>query len=224
MKKIICFAVFLTSYLFTPAQKPLQKKTLAITCSPAIQVAPYGQFTVQPGIEYKINEHFSFLTDFAFLLRKKFVDSSTLNRKFLRIKSEIKYHFPEGWKDFKFYLGLQCAYSFRKFDDLNGGSYANAKMDSTYSFNAASIKSPVFTSTVQMGLEFFLNHFALSFFQGLGVRVVNTSYSNVVNLGRHAFYEPRGPDYIGPTPAHYYNGTVVRGQYNIGVRLAYYFK
>ncbi len=155
---------------------------------------------------------------------KKFIDSSTLHRKFLRVKPEIRYLFSKSSKNVKLYFGLQSSYSFRKFDDLDGGSYINAKMDSTYSYDAAKIKSPIFTSTIQFGYEIFSGQLSMDLSQGLGLRVVNTSYTNLINPVQHGYYTPGSPDRIGPIPANWYIGTIVRFQFNINIHFSYYIK
>jgi len=124
----------------------------------------------------------------------------------------------------KAYFGLQGSYSFRKFENLAGGSFVAAKGDSTYSFDAATIKSPIFTSTIQIGGEVFWNNFSVDLSYGAGLRIINTSYTNLINAVQHEYYPPGSPDRIGPIPAEWYAGTLVRTQLNCIVRFCYYIK
>ncbi|MES1214704.1 MAG: hypothetical protein ABUT20_04230 [Bacteroidota bacterium] len=181
-----------------------------------------GNFTgIQPGIEIKFSNHLRFLTDFAFTLPQKKHDSSALNRKYLRIKPELRYILPYKGKDL-FYIGLQMSYSFRSFNDASGYGYYfdHFPDDSVYYFSSAHIKSPVFTASFQMGTFLFdKKRISLDAFFGLGPRFVNTTYSEIVNLQ----FLPGQKQWIALTPSYRRKGNVTLIYLNWGLRFFYHF-
>jgi hypothetical protein len=220
--KLALVAIFIPSIILS--QQSHQKRSLALSISPAIVLTPNSQLGIQPGFKYRISGHFLFSTDFAFTLGKRYFDSLTLHRQFFRIQPSIRYDLSKSAKDIKIYFGLQGSYSFRKFENLVGGSFVAANGDSTYSFDAATIKSPIFTSTIQIGSEVFLNNISIEVSYGAGVRIINTSYTNLINAIPHEYYPPGSPDRVGPIPAEWYSGTLIRTQLNVIIRFCYYIK
>ena len=66
----------------------------AITVTPALIPMPSGgQLGVQPGFEFRFRDRFSWLNEVTFQTGKKqHVDSAALNKRYFRVKSEVRYH------------------------------------------------------------------------------------------------------------------------------------
>lgn len=154
-------------------------------------------------------------------------DSSALQSHYFRIKPELRYFIREKRKSaFRPYTGIQFSYIYRKWMDMNRGSYFEEKIyeDSAIAYNSAAIKSPVFTSSAQLGTLINIGrHFSFDLFWGLGIRIINTRYSQVENTVKQYRVPPKCKILITPDPAWWINGTVTRVHFNTGFRFIYYF-
>jgi hypothetical protein len=201
-----------------------QQSKLGVSLTPAIVQTPWLKLGVQPGIEFRINDRLFLLTEITFVTHGH-NDSSSRNSKYFRIKPELRYTLCEPFPGFKIYGGLQVAYSYRKWDNLNEGCY-NIKNENTYKINytKCSIKSPIFTSSLQVGaLIPASKHFYFDFFMGLGVRTIFTDYYNVENASTDAYNTRVCKIFPSPDPAYWVNGTLSRFHSNIGLRFLYRF-
>jgi hypothetical protein len=124
---------------------------------------------------------------------------------------------------FNKYIGLQTSYAFRNFRDVNGGSHFVDNHTDTIvvAFDHASVKSPIFTATIQFGTIYDVtDNFYIDAFIGIGSRTIHTKYSNVTNPHIEAWSASRNP--FG-SRAYFYPGNVTRVHMNAGIRFIYRF-
>lgn len=227
--KLFAATVFVLISVIGRAQQT-QFPKYKIGLSPALISSPTVSTGFQPSVEIRLNNRVALLTEFTFLLKSYDADSSAFNRKYFKIKQELKYFFNKNPSaSVAYYAGLQLAYSFRSFDATSikySYSYYDKNLpDSCYfSYSSAHIKSPIFTTTLQLGLESKISkRLSLDMFGGMGLRVVNTSYSDVINRQyKTDFIQWRTCSPLGSIrPAYQFIGTNYRFQMNIGFRLFY---
>jgi hypothetical protein len=162
MKKTLLLGFLLLSFYLLKAQD----SKWAVSFTPALVQSPAIHYAVQPGFEYKFNDRLSILTEFAFTTRKD-KDSSFTNGKYFRIKPELRYAIRKSKWGPELYGGLQLSFSYRKWDDLNGGCYFKSKsqQDSSINFTRGTITSPILTSSLQFGIIYSLgDHISIDFF------------------------------------------------------------
>ena len=221
MRKLILSICLFQFYFIASAQE----SKWGVSFTPAIILSTQLHYGLQTGIEYYINEHLSILTEFAFTTAKN-INPSYENSKYFRIKPELRYNFPESKWGLHTYTAFQLSYSYRKWEDQNGGIYFNHKLydDSSVSYSSASIKSPILTSSIQLGQTFSLSsHFTMDIFMGIGFRTIFTNYSNVQNPNKQPYYNIPRCKPPAPYPAYWLNGTVIRFHSNLGFRILYRF-
>jgi hypothetical protein len=202
-----------------------QESKWAISFTPTIVLNSSPHYAVQTGIQYYINERLSILSEVTFPTSKN-KDLSYKNSKYFRIKPELRYDFPESKWGLHTYAAFQLSYSYRKWDDQNGGYYFDKKLysDSSVSYSSASVKSPIITSSIQIGQIFSLsNHFFMDIFMGLGARSIFTNYSDVQNPSKQPYFNIPRCKPPAPDPAYWVNGTVIRFHSNLGFRILYRF-
>lgn len=215
--------LLLTLVLLTTASAQVSKWGVSFT--PAFLATNEPRYAWQAGTEYRINDRLSILTELAIRTGAN-KDSSAFNSKYFRIKPEIRYITSKRSSGVQYYTGLQFTCSFRKWDELNGGFYFNDHLynDSTVTYDRAKVSSPVFTASVQEGVVVELGpQFALDIFTGLGVRVINTKYTELENTGKDYYQPPTCRMLFTPNPAYWVNGTVTRFHMNMGFRVIYRF-
>ncbi|MFI5128979.1 MAG: DUF3575 domain-containing protein [Chitinophagales bacterium] len=219
MKKIIPFL----GLLLTCSSLKAQDSKWAISFTPAVVISSDLKYAFQPGIEYSFNDRLSLLTEVAFIPGGR-KDLSFSNSKYFRIKPELRYHLRESKHGLRTYVGFQTSYTYRKWENVNGGCYFDKNMyaDSISTYNKASISSPILTSSLQLGTPFsFGNHFVMDIFMGLGMRMIFTKYSNVENATKDGYFMPSCKIFPAPAPAYSISGTVKRFHCNFGVRFLY---
>jgi len=206
------------------AQKGKESKW-TISYSPEI-ITPKFKYGVQPGVEYKINQRFTLLTELTFLVGQD-KDSSFSNMQYVRIKPELRWSFLQRSRWLGNYVGLQLSYSFRNWRDLSGGSYFQSPndYDTAISYDRARINSPVFTASIQSGRIFSVSKkISFDLFYGMGVRVIHTVYSELVNQNAKKYYSGTICKMIPlPDPAFRFAGNISRFQLNAGLRILYHF-
>ena len=218
-----CIAFF---PLFMKAQEePKNKWTISL--SPAFISSPYLRPAIQPGIEYRIGKKLGILTEVAIATSKMRNDASYSNDRYFRIKSELRYIFSQRKPEKEnYYYGLQVSYSYRKWNDLNGGSYFKKedRYDSCYTYTSATVSSPIITSSLQLGYCVFLGkHCAIDLSGGMGIRGIITEYSNIENKSKDPYYRPICKIIPSPDPAWWVNGVTWRFHGNLGFRFQYRF-
>jgi hypothetical protein len=178
---------------------------------------------IQPGVGYQLNSRFLISAEIAFQTGKKNdPDSIFLEKKYVRIKPEIKYFFSDA-KGFKDYIGVQFSYAIRSFISGKGYYYNHLPGDSVVHYDQAKINSPIVTSSVQLGsLMVVGNSFMLDFFIGVGIRSINTAYAQIVNPQPGPRRKPSSGIPMAE-PSYYYPGSQIRGQVNFGIRVLYFF-
>jgi Protein of unknown function (DUF3575) len=221
MRKIILL-LFLAGLITTIKA---QESKWGISVSPALLTTTEIHYGLQAGVEYKINSRLSILTDLAVPITTA-KDSSAANTRYLRIKPEIRYLLSRGRSAFQSYAGFQVSYSFRKWKNIDGGSYFDKAFyeDSCTFYSSAVINSPVITSSLQLGAQIkIFDRFYIDLFMGMGVRMVNTGYTEVENMSKKYSLPPKCKIMISPDPAYWVNGTIARFHSNMGLRFMYRF-
>ncbi len=196
-----------------------------VSFTPAFLATNEPRYAIQAGVEYRINDKLSILTELAIRTGAN-KDSSAYHVRYLRIKPEIRYVFTNRPSNVQYYMGGQLSYSFRKWDELNGGFYFNDHLyeDSTVTYDRAELSSPIATASLQGGVLIgFGRHISLDIFSGTGIRVIHTKYTDLVNSGKGYYQQPKCKIIFSPDPAYWVNGTVTRFHLNAGFRLIWRF-
>lgn len=208
------------------AQKDLPDQKWAISFTPAvIPITGNWQVGIQPGILYQLSAHVSLSTAVTFQTGKNNnSDPSFMNKRYLRIKPEIRYFFSMS-KEVREYIGLQFSYTMRKFTSKYGYYYDHLPGDSVVYFDQATINSPIITASIQLGnLVAIGKSFMLDFFIGLGARSTNTEYKDVINPQvLQKIEHPGGWRVPLPIPSYYYREAQVRFHSNFGIGILYFF-
>ena len=214
---IIIYLLLSSALLF--AQKEA-KKHFAISFSPGIVPLPGGPLGLQPGVEFYFSPKFSLLNEISLQTGKnKDLDSTAINKRYFKYKAEIRFYFAKTKNAVKPYLGLQFSTAKRKFDvNKSDRYYEPSQDDSVYTYNKASINSPVETGTLQLGLSSkVFKDFYFNVEMGYGFRFINTEYSSVVNIQKIKV----GFLNIRPISSYRYIGKLTRSQFNLGVSFLY---
>jgi hypothetical protein len=120
-------------------------------------------------------------------------------------------------------MGLQASYSFRSFKNNNEGFYYDdLPYDYVYAFDEAHIYSPITTFSIQFGAILSDGkRVAADLFVGTGLRLVNTSFTDVKNLRQERRTRP--PDWFTATASYQKIGWLSELHLNAGVRFMYRF-
>ena len=120
-------------------------------------------------------------------------------------------------------MGLQASYSFRSFkNNKDGYYYDDLPYDYVYAFDEAHIYSPITTFSIQFGAIISDGkRVAADLFVGTGLRMVNTSFSEVKNLRQERRTPP--PDWFTATASYQKIGWLTELHLNAGVRFMYRF-
>lgn len=216
---VILFLVFSSSLY---AQVDSTQKGWAAILSPALIPISQPGLAIQPGVEYRLNDRISLLAEITIPVNKKNSrDSSELNKKYLRYKTEIRYSFLTKSKKSHEYAGFQVTRASRSFSNLNGLYYKQRGGDSVYYYDKASINSPITTLSLQFGSVISYGRFAVDLFAGIGARFINTSITDIINPVS-AGTDSR-TDGVAFTPSYSYAGNITMFHLNGGVRLMWHF-
>lgn len=225
MKRIIflLFPILLFHFSLTAQSDNVQKGWAAVFSAALIPISQPG-LGLQPGIEYRFNNRYSLLTDIVIPVNKKdSKDSSELNKKYFRVKSELRYHFLNRKSKSSRYAGLQIARASRSFINNNSFYYDEQGSDSGYYYSSASVNSPVTTVSLQFGSIFSIKNkrLVLDLFAGIGARFINTSITDIKDPVRAKIAKPSdGPSF---TASYSYSGNVTMLHLNGGIRLMWHF-
>ena len=217
--------IFLFPLLISGLTIQAQDHKWAVSFTPAVVSTTSIHYGLQLGAGYKINSRMSLLTEFTVITRRG-GDSSAIESRYFRIKPEWRYFLSERKSTWRSYAGIQLSYTFRKWKDLDGGSYFEGKFlnDSAVLFSRADLNSPVMSSSAQLGtLINISDRFCLDLFLGVGIRVINTDYSQIENTSKVLAQIPKCKILIAPDPAYWVNGTVSRVHFNAGIRFLFRF-
>lgn len=196
-----------------------------VSFTPAVINTTQLHYGWQFGAGYQFNDRLELLTEFTINGGQR-KDSSSLHSSYFRIKPELRYFFDGQEKGLNTYAGLQLSYTFRKWKDMSSGVYFDDEVykDSAIRYSSAAINSPVFTSSVQLGTVIPIgNHFSVDFFTGVGLRMINTNYSAIMNASKVYQAPPKCMVLIKPDPAYWVDGTILRIHFNTGMRVLYRF-
>ena len=224
MRKLffILFTLFVTSTLIGQKAEPDGK--WSVTLTGAFIPVPGGNFGIQPGVEYRFNERLSLLTEVTIRVGNKNVpDSQALNKKYFKIKPQLRYNFSKMKDGSKYYIGLQGSYSIRKFSIARYGFYYDKLPgDSVYFFDVAKVNSPVTTISIQFGTIISPEKkLSVDIFVGIGGRFINTEYTDIEKLRKGIRSRPAdGPAFAA---SYSYFGHVTWLHLNAGLRFIYHF-
>ena len=219
-KFLIILFLFLSSSLY--AQVDSIQKGWAVTLAAALIPISQPGLGIQPGVEYRFNDRISLLAEITIPVNKKdSKDSSELNKKYLRYKTEIRYSFLTKSKKSHEYAAFQISRASRKFSNVNGLYYKEKGVDSVYFYDKAFINSPVTTLSLQFGSILSYGRFAVDIFAGIGARFIHTSVTDIVNPVSAASDSRR--DGVSFTPSYSYAGNITMFHLNGGVRVMWHF-
>lgn len=218
MKRI--YHYFLILFLFFWL-KEVNAQKIEMGLNFSILTTPKFDVGINPSINYYLSQKISLLAETSLRVNIPQNDSTFSNSHFSKNKIELRYKFS---KTSPFYIGIQIGYIVRKFDNLKSGNYfINSGFNSdSYSYSSASIKSNVFISTLQTGIISNISRkMKVEIFGGIGVRNINTNYSNIINNNKNTNYAyPKCGSFIS-NDAYLFNGFVKALQINFGIRLLY---
>lgn len=220
MKKLLLHS----AVVFCCNQTFAQSSKWGVTFTPAIVHTTSYNAGLQLGGEYRFSNRLGLLTEFTVAIKRE-PDASYPEQRFFRVKPELRY-FLSGNKTQKGpYAGLQISYSSRSWKAINGSYFEDQIYeDSAITFQRAFVRSPVISSSLQLGaLATLGDHFCLDFFLGIGARLIHTSYSDVQNSGKVYSLPPKCKIIISPDPAWWVNGNITRVHFNTGIRFLYRF-
>lgn len=221
MRKFISILFLLLSSSLYAQIDSTQKGWAATLAAALIPISQPG-LGVQPGVEYRFNDRISLLAEITIPVNKKdSKDSSELNKKYLRYKTEIRYSFLTKSKKSHEYAGFQVSRASRSFSNLNGLYYKEKAGDSVYFYDRAFINSPITTLSIQFGSVISFGRFALDLFAGIGARFIHTSVTDIVNPVSAATDSRR--DGVPFTPSYSYAGNITMFHLNGGVRFMWHF-
>jgi Outer membrane protein beta-barrel domain len=223
MRKPVFFT-FLLLFLYTSLNAQSEKKQGGWTATLTAALIPISQpgLGIQPGVEYRFNKRFSLLAEITFPVNhKNSKDSSELNKKYMRYKTEIRYNFFSKKEKSQLYAGLQVSRSSRSFINQDGFYFNERKGDSVYYYDKASIRSPVATVSLQLGSIISSGRFAFDIFGGIGARFIHTSITDIVNPVTGI--RSRGGSGLSLTASYSYSGNVTMLHLNGGIRLMWHF-
>ncbi len=219
-KFLIILFLLLSSSLY--AQTDSAQKGWAVTLASALIPISQPGLGIQPGVEYRFNDRISLLAEITIPLYKKdSKDSSELDKKYLRYKTEIRYSFLTKSKKSHQYAGFQVSRASRSFSNVNGLYYKEKGGDSVYFYDKASINSPITTLSLQFGSIISNGRFAVDVFAGIGARFIHTSLTDIVNPVS-AVANSR-TDGVTFTPSYSYAGNITMFHLNGGVRFMWHF-
>lgn len=185
---------------------------------------PGSGLGIQPSLEYYFTERWSLLTDITLQTEKKNnADSMALDKKYFRVRPELRYIVSPPEKIAKFYVGLQGGFASRSFTTMKNGYYFDKpESDSAWIFDKGRVNSPINTFSFQMGLLISnKSRLSMDMYFGAGARFINTSFSGLENLR----YDIRrlGLFSFGIKRAYNQIGKITHSHYVAGIRLIWRF-
>ena len=222
MRKLTFFIVALLGLTQSKAQN--KAHTWGVSFTPALVSSHSTFYGLQLGAEYNFSTRLSLLTELAVPIKGK-SNPFVTEEKFIRLKPELRYFLSKRWPNAGAYTGLQVSYAARSWNATDG-MYFEERLyeDSAMTFQSASVHSPVFTSSLQGGCVIPVgDQFALDLFAGFGVRIINTTYSDILNSSKVHAPRPNCQVMFSPDPAWWVNGTITRPHFNLGFRFLYRF-
>ncbi len=183
---------------------------------------PGTNTSILPGAEVFVNRRISLFGEVAFFTGNRNLDSTAVNKKYLRLKAELRYYLSKKETGVEPYLGLQYTSADRSFDvQKTDFYYEQNKEDSIFKYDRAKVMSPVKTLTLQVGTAIRIwRRVYGDMAVGYGYRFINTGYHELVNLRKERRV---GFLYLKPISSYRYIGNMTRSQFNLNFRLSYLF-
>jgi hypothetical protein len=213
------FALFLCLANRSQAQKKQPATIVSATFSLPVIPGPNFDIGIQPGIQLNFPwQSVAWVTELA--IKVAHPDKPDVqDHKYFRVKSELKYFTAEKPRKSPFFVAFEVAYARRSFTNLDGGYYFTSpkNKETAFYYDAAKIRSPIFTAAFKAGWDIFLSHrLRLDMSSGLGFRHINTSFSDLVNLREDNFES----GFRLFTPAYRFKGSLSRLHFTTCVRIA----
>jgi hypothetical protein len=223
MRKTVFFILlYFFFYSSLAAQSEKKKGGWAATISGALIPISQPGLGIQPGAEYRFSDRVSVLAEITLPInRKNSKDSSELNKKYSRYKTEIRYSFFSKNKKSHPYAGLQLSRASRRFVNQNSFYFKEKHGDSVYFYDKASINSPVTTASLQFGSIFTYGKFGVDVFAGIGARFIHTTLTDIKNPVNGV--RNRGGGGLSFTASYSYAGNITMFHLNGGIRLIWHF-
>ena len=210
--------------VFASSAATAQKGAWSITHTPALVELPNIRYGLQFGGAYNLSSRVQLLTEFTVATGKP-SEANITDARYFRIKPELRYFLAKESTPLRGYLGIQVSFASRAWSNSSAGVYNDGSFsnDSVVAFSSAKIRSPFLAATTQGGLVIRLSkRISLDGFMGIGAKSVFTRYSDVENAQKELALNPKCRIMLRPDPAWWVNGTLVRFQFNTGLRLLYH--
>jgi hypothetical protein len=183
---------------------------------------PEWYVAIQPGMQHRLNSRFAIVGEFCIPVMGMTRNSHVLDQKYSRLKGELKYYLHSTSRSP--YISVESSYAFREFTVENCSYHKGKEADSVYSYQRASVLSPIWTTNLKIGREYrFGPHFGLDIFWGMGFRNISTHYSNLKGVSKEVYYPPYCKIFPSPDPAWWYEADVYRFNATFGFRVMYQF-
>jgi hypothetical protein len=219
MNRFLVFTLFCFSYTISNGQHDRHSK-ISIHVSPAMLNVSHLNPGYQLGMQARLSERWAVLSEVAF--RLPFNNNTEFsNYKYVRIKSEVKKFITHKRTGSSKYISLEGSYATRSFDRTNDYYFLDREgsNDNTYYFDKAHIRTPLITLALKGGLESRLGDKAfLDVFAGVGIRNINTTYSQVENLTVQQGEESHG-FFVSSNFAYRFNRSITKQHLTLGLRL-----
>jgi hypothetical protein len=219
LKKILSISLCVQCFIVLHAQE----RKWAATISPAVVQMPELYMAIQPGMQYRPNSRVAVVVEVCIPVFAFANNTSITDRTYSRLKGELKYNLNSSPRSP--YISIESSYAIREFTAENSAYFTGGRVDSMFSYQRASVSSPIWITNLKIGREYKLGpHFAVDFFAGLGFRNINTQYSDIK--------EVTGPTYarLQPVcnspmsdPAWWYEANIYRFNATCGFRFMYQF-
>ena len=191
----------------------------AITLSPAVVSMPDWYLAIQPGMQVQLNRRFSVVSELCFPVIAIKREPGISNQEYFRMRGELKYYLhPERSSS---YVSIESSYTFRNFTAQDGSYFKGKEFDSVYTYQFASVHSPIWITDLRLGREYTLGpNFKLDLFAGMGFRNISTQYSQQKGLVKEvSTVQPYCTIYSAYNAAWLYEANIFRFNATLGLRL-----
>src|SRR5687767_2954980 len=106
MKRALLLVFLALGFLILQAQE----SKWGISYTPTLIATSSTHYGQQPGVEYRINDRFSLLTELAMLLHQS-KDPTSMDNRYFRLKPELRYAISPEKSILTPYTGLQVFYA-----------------------------------------------------------------------------------------------------------------
>jgi len=218
LKKILSISLCVQCFIVLHAQD----RKWAITLSPAMVQIPELYMAIQPGMQYRPNSRVAIVVEVCIPALAIARNPSITDQKYSRLKGELKYNLNSRSRSS--YISIESSYAFREFTVENNAYFSGKNVDSVFSFQRASVSSPIWITNLKIGREYKLGpHFGLDIFAGMGFRNISTQYSDLKEVTREAYFRPNCNVFPSSDPAWWYEANIYRFNATFGFRLMYQF-